>query len=244
MKSGKRKKTSLSRIVSTVVLFGFAAMLLYQFGLFIMVLWFNFQNPSSSAFMRSTLTELRVANPNTSLQHQWVPYDQINNNLKRAVIASEDANFIDHEGVEWGAIRKAWEYNQKQVERGKSKMRGGSTITQQLAKNLFLSGSRSYLRKGQELILTYMIEFVMTKERILELYLNLAQWGTNIFGAQAAAVHYYRTSAKNLSSSQSARLAAMLPNPAYYDEHRNTRYLRSRTATIQKRMRLVEIPGT
>src|SRR5690606_28885948 len=162
--------------------------------------------------------------------------------LKRAVIASEDSNFANHGGVEWEAIRKAWEYNRKQEARGRSKRRGGSTITQQLAKNIFLSSERSYVRKGQELILAYMIELVMSKERILELYLNVAQWGRDVFGAEAAARHYYGTSAARLSQSQAARLAAMLPNPAYYDAHRGTSYLNARTNTIQRRMRLVEIP--
>src|SRR5690606_22843847 len=121
-------------------------------------------------------------------------------------------------------IRKAWEYNRAQSRKGKSKMRGGSTITQQLAKNLFLSDSRSYLRKGQELVLTYMIEAVMSKQRILELYLNVAQWGTDVFGAQAAAHHYYQTDASRLSTRQAAQLAAMLPQPAYYDKNRQTSY--------------------
>jgi monofunctional biosynthetic peptidoglycan transglycosylase len=121
-------------------------------------------------------------------------------------------------------------------------MRGGSTITQQLAKNLFLSQSRSYWRKGQELVLTYMIELVMDKKRILEIYLNIAQWGSNVFGAQAAAQHYYRTSAAKLTQYQAARLATMLPNPVYYDKNRNSSYLNSRSNTIQKRMRLVDIP--
>jgi monofunctional biosynthetic peptidoglycan transglycosylase len=225
-----------------VVLLGVAAMLLYQFGLFVMVVWFNFQNPGSSAFMSATLTELRASDPNARLQQQWVPYSQISNTLKYAVIASEDANFIEHGGVEWEAIRKAWEYNLKQADLGKDRMRGGSTITQQLAKNLFLSNSRSYLRKGQELVLAYMIELVMSKERILELYLNLAQWGTDVFGAEAAARHYYRTSAARLSAYQAAQLASMLPNPDYYDEHRNTSYLRRHTQTIEKRMRQVDVP--
>ncbi len=237
------KKINKIKVAGTALLIGFAALLLYQFGLFVMVLWLNVRNPGGSAFMDATLNELRQSNPKAALQYQWVPYKTISKSLKRAVIASEDANFIDHEGVEWEAIRKAWEYNQRQADRGKSKVRGGSTITQQLAKNLFLSGSRSYWRKGQELVLAYMIEFVMSKQRILELYLNLAQWGEDIFGAQAAARHYYGVSAAALSQYQAAQLAAMLPNPAYYDTHRNTSYLRSRTGTIQKRMRLVEIPG-
>jgi len=158
------------------------------------------------------------------------------------VVASEDSNFTEHDGIEWDAIRKAWEYNQRQEEAGRSKMRGGSTITQQLAKNLFLSSSRSYIRKGQELVLTYMIEHVMTKERILELYLNVAEWGVGVFGAQAAAKHYYNTSAANLSASQSARLAAMLPNPRFYDSHRNSNYLNSRVGVLTRRMQMVDIP--
>jgi monofunctional biosynthetic peptidoglycan transglycosylase len=192
--------------------------------------------------MDHTLAELRLKDPEASIKYQWVPYEKISASLKRAVIASEDSNFANHGGVEWEAIRKAWEYNRKQEARGRSKRRGGSTITQQLAKNIFLSSERSYIRKGQELILAYMIELVMSKERILELYLNVAQWGKDVFGAEAAARHYYGTSAARLSQSQAARLAAMLPNPAYYDAHRGTSYINARTNTIQHRMRLVEIP--
>ena len=194
------------------------------------------------ANLTATLQQLRATDPHASLQHRWVPYAQISTALKRAVIASEDSNFTGHDGVEWGAIRQAWAYNLKQEERGTHRRRGGSTITQQLAKNLFLSGSRSYLRKGQELVLTYMIEHVMPKRRILELYLNVAEWGVGVFGAEAAARHYYKTSAAKLGSSQAARLAAMLPNPRYYDKHRHTSYLNSRTGTLTRRMRMVDIP--
>lgn len=236
------RKSGGHKILRVAFLTGVGALLLYQLGLFIMVVWFNFKNPGSTAFMSATLTELRASNPAATLDQQWVPYKEINTTLKRAVIASEDANFTNHDGVEWDAIRKAWKYNQLQAEEGKSKRRGGSTITQQLAKNLFLSGSRSYLRKGQELVLAYMIEFVMSKERILELYLNVAQWGSQVFGAQAAARHYFHIDARALNRYQSARLAAMLPNPAYYDSHRNTAYLRSRANTIELRMRRVDLP--
>ncbi|TEA79096.1 monofunctional biosynthetic peptidoglycan transglycosylase [Allopusillimonas ginsengisoli] len=237
-----RRRLNKVKVVFAAMLLAIIAVLLYQFGLFVMVLWLSLRNPSSSAFMNHTITELRAKDPKASIKYQWVSYDQISNHLKRAVIASEDSRFTDHDGVEWDAIRKAWEYNRRQAERGKSKMRGGSTITQQLAKNMFLSSSRSYLRKGQELILAYMIELVMSKQRILELYLNVAQWGTNVFGAEAAARHYYGTSASKLSQGQAARLAAMLPNPAYYDKHRSSSYLKSRSSTIQHRMRLVESP--
>lgn len=219
-----------------------ALFLLYQVGLFLLVLWYGFFNPSSTAIMQQTLRELRRDNPEAQLKHEWVPYEQISTHLKRAVVASEDSNFINHSGVEWQDIRRAWEYNRKQAATGGNAMRGGSTISQQLAKNLFLSNSRSYARKGQELIITYMIELTMSKQRILELYLNYAQWGVDVFGAQAAARHYYKGKAANLGSTHAARLASMLPRPAYYDRNGNTSYLQSRTATIQKRMRMVEIP--
>ncbi len=237
-----RRKLNKAKVVGVGLLLALFAVLLYQFGLFVMVLWLSVRNPGSSAFMNATIAQLRITDPEATLHYDWAPYDQISVNLKRAVIASEDANFVEHEGVEWEAIRKAWEYNLRQAEQGKSRIRGGSTITQQLAKNLFLSGSRTYLRKGQELILTYMIEAVMSKQRILELYLNVAQWGKSTFGAQAAAQHYYKSTADKLSAAQAARLAAMLPRPTYYDEHGSTSYLNSRTATILKRMRLVDTP--
>lgn len=242
MGSRRARKTSKTKIASVAILIGLFLVLLYQFGLFVMVIWISFNNPSSSSFMKTTLTELQETNPKAQLEYQWVPYDRISTSLKHAVIASEDSNFIDHDGVEWDAIRKAWKYNLRQEELGKNKMRGGSTITQQLAKNLFLSGSRTYLRKGQELILAYMIEAVMNKERILELYLNLAQWGTNVFGAQAAAQHYFHINASALNNRQAAQLAAMLPNPDYYDHHRETVYLQARTGIIMRRMHQVETP--
>lgn len=237
-----KRRISKLKVAAATLLLALFAFLLYQFGLFVMVVWLCFNDPGSSAFMRATQAELQRQDPNAVIQYEWVPYDRISKNLKRAVVASEDSNFFDHAGVEWEAIQKAWQYNRSQAEEGAGRMRGGSTITQQLAKNLFLSSSRSYLRKGQELLLTYMIESVMSKERILELYLNVAQWGENVFGAQAAAQHYYKTSAAKLGGAQAARLAAMLPNPVFYDKRGNTSYLRSRTATIQARMRLINIP--
>lgn len=233
--------TPLKRI-SVILVVALLLFVLYQFSFLVRVLWFNFYNPSSSAVMRQTLAQLRQDNPSAQLVFEWADYDQISNQLKRAVISSEDANFLEHQGVEWDAIRSAWEYNKKQAAQGSDKRRGGSTLTQQLAKNLFLSSSRSYSRKGQELILSYMIETVMSKQRILELYLNIAQWGQVDFGAQAAAHRYYKTSANNLSASQSARLAAMLPNPIFYEKKGNTAYLQRRTNTILQRMRQVSIP--
>ncbi|WP_033534981.1 monofunctional biosynthetic peptidoglycan transglycosylase [Bordetella trematum] len=237
-----RRPRSWFRLISGLVMALLCLLLIYELIMFGMVVWYAHRDPGSSAIMRQELAQLRETDPDAKLAYTWVPYDRISVSLKRAVVASEDANFTGHDGVEWEAIRRAWEYNQDQQSQGRSRMRGGSTITQQLAKNLFLSGSRSYLRKGQELVLTYMIEHTMTKERILELYLNVAEWGVGVFGAQAAARHYYGVSAAQLSPAQAARLAAMLPNPRYYDKHRNTAYLNSRTNTLLRRMRLVDIP--
>ena len=199
--------------------------------------WVNF-NPSSTSFMRHQLSVLQEKDPNAKLQHQWVPYNRISNNLKRAVIASEDDSFVDHEGVDWEAMQKAYEKNQK---KGKV-VSGGSTITQQLAKNRFLSGERSYVRKGQELIITYMLEFCMSKQRILEIYLNSVEWGVGIFGAEAAAHHYYGTTAAALGPAQAARLAVMLPKPRYFDKNQGSSYLQRRTELIVKRMNNAELP--
>lgn len=199
--------------------------------------WINF-NPSSTSFMRQQLSVLQEKNPDAQLQHKWVPYSRISTHLKRAVIASEDDTFVDHEGVDWEAMQKAYEKNQK---KGKV-VSGGSTITQQLAKNLFLSGQRSYLRKGQELIITYMLEACMSKRRILEIYLNSVEWGVGVFGAEAAAQHYYGISAANLGAAQSARLAVMLPKPRYFDKNQGSGYLQRRTELILKRMTYAEVP--
>lgn len=228
--------------LAIVLLVSLLLVLLYQLSFLIRVIWYNYNPPQSSAVMRQTLSALRKENPEATLNFSWVDYENISPHLKRAVISSEDANFLSHKGVEWDAIRQAWKYNKQQAAEGSERRRGGSTLTQQLAKNLFLSNSRSYSRKIQELILSYMIEHTMSKQRILELYLNVAQWGRYDFGAQAAAERYFKTSAKQLSASQAARLAAMLPNPVFYDKHGNTSYLQRRTNTITQRMRQVSAP--
>jgi len=205
---------------------------------FVQIWWWVDHNPTMTSFMREQQSALREKNPKANIQQQWVPYERISSNLKRAIIASEDANFNDHEGVDWDALEKAYERNQKR----KKVTHGGSTITQQLAKNLFLSGSRSYIRKGQELIITYMLETLMDKQRIFEIYLNVVEFGKGTFGAEAAAKHYYGIPASRLSAPQAAKLAVMLPNPRYYDKHRDTNYLNRRTATILKRMNSAEVP--
>lgn len=236
-----RSPSPIKRVV-IIILITLMLIGLYQFSFLIRVVWYSHYNPSSSAVMRQTLSELRQEDPKATIRYGWVDYDQISNHLKRAVVSSEDANFFEHNGVEWEAIRQAWDYNKQQASQGSDRRRGGSTLTQQLAKNLFLSNKRSYSRKAQELILSLMIEMVMSKQRILELYLNIAQWGAHDFGAQAAAKHYFNTTANKLNTTQSARLAAILPNPIFYDHHGNTAYLQRRTHTISQRMRLITLP--
>ena len=216
----------------------FALLLLYQLWIFAHICWWIKFNPSASAFMESRLEIMQDKNPNAELRHQWVPYAKISNNLKRALIASEDAKFVDHEGFDWGGIQKAYEKNMR---KGKI-VAGGSTISQQLAKNLFLSTKRTPWRKGEEVLITVMLEAVMDKRRIFEIYLNVIEWGNGVFGAEAAARHYYRTNAANLNAEQAARLAAMVPNPRYYDTLREARGLLRNTGIILGRMDDAEIP--
>jgi monofunctional biosynthetic peptidoglycan transglycosylase len=228
----------LWRWVARCLLLLIAAVVVYQFWLFGHVVWWVWFNPSESAFMEERLEVLQERNPKARLRHKWVPYNRISVHLKRALVAAEDAKFLDHDGFDWDAIQKAYEKNLK---KGKV-VAGGSTISQQLAKNLFLSGRRTPWRKAQEALITIMIENVMSKQRIFEIYLNIIEWGNGVFGAEAAARHYYGTSATYLSAEQSARLAAMVPKPRFYDRVRYTPLLERRTAVIRGRMADVQVP--
>ena len=236
--SQKAKPLTMGGFIKRGLVLLFAFILLYQVWIFLHICWWIKFNPSSSAFMEDRLEIIQEKRPDAELKHKWVSYEKISNNLKRAVIASEDAKFLDHEGFDWEGIQKAYEKNLK---KGKI-VAGGSTISQQLAKNLFLSTKRTPWRKAQEAVITLMLENILSKRRILEIYLNVIEWGNGVFGAEAAARHYYKTSAAKLSADQAARLAAMIPNPRFYDKHQYTRYLNRRTATIQARMYLVAVP--
>lgn len=228
--------------------------------------------PQSTTFQRSEAWRLLVETGRITWSQQWVDDSRLSAHLKRAVIASEDATFADHTGVDWDAIEKAWERNQRteaaaerrneqlerqQARRGakapavatqplapraQAKVVGGSTITQQLAKNLFLSGERTVLRKGQEFVLTFALEACLSKRRILEIYLNNVEWGEGLFGAQAAARHYFRTDAAQLGPYPAARLAVMLPAPKRFEKRMGSGYLASRAGTVVARMGDVELP--
>ena len=209
-----------------------------QLSFLVRIWWWRDHNPKTTAFMEASLARLHARKPDVKLKQVWVPYDRISGHLKRAVVAAEDARFAEHEGFDWEAIEKALEKNRK---KGKV-VAGASTISQQLAKNLFLSADRTPWRKGQEALITVMIEQMMDKRRILEIYLNVIEWGEGVFGAEAAARHYYGASAAALGAEASARLAAMVPNPRFYDRNRNTAWLNRKTEMILARMPGAELP--
>ena len=211
---------------------------LWQVWLLAWVLLWSWVNPGETRFMEIRLAELRQKNPQAQLKQQWVAYERISPHLKRAIIAAEDAKFVDHEGFDWEGMQKAIEKNQK---RGRT-VAGGSTISQQLAKNLFLTPIKSYFRKVEEAIITLMLEGLWSKRRIFEVYLNVIEWGNGVFGAEAAARHYYNTSAAQLGPEQAARLAGMVPNPRYYDRNRSAPGLGRKAAIILGRMPGAEVP--
>ncbi|MBK7563665.1 MAG: monofunctional biosynthetic peptidoglycan transglycosylase [Propionivibrio sp.] len=228
----------LSLSIKSLLLGLFGLLLLYQFWLFCWVLWWNWINPDTTRFMAIRLAELQIKDPRAQLKKQWVGYGRISIHLKRAIIVSEDDLFIHHEGFDWGGIQKAMEKNQR---RGKI-VAGGSTISQQLAKNLFLTPSKTPWRKAEEAIITLMIESVWSKQRIFEVYLNVIEWGNGVFGAEAAARHYYGISAAQLGPEQAARLAGMVPSPRFYDRNRNAPGLANKAAIILARMPSAQVP--
>jgi monofunctional biosynthetic peptidoglycan transglycosylase len=202
------------------------------------ILWWRDHPVGETSFMAHRMEELHAKNPNAPRRYQWVPYEKISVNLKRAMIAAEDAKFVDHEGFDWDGIQQALEKNQK---KGRV-VAGGSTITQQLAKNLFLTPSRSYWRKAEEAVITVMLESMLSKRRILEIYLNVIEWGSGVFGAEAAARHYFGGSAAALSPEEAARLAAMAPNPRFYERNQAAPGLNRKIAIILARMPSAELP--
>jgi monofunctional glycosyltransferase len=213
-------------------------------------------NPSSTSFQRSEIWHIAARTGTLPWRQEWVDYARISTHLKRAVIASEDDGFSQHDGIDWTALERAWEKNAKAEQRAAArqaraaqsgavkppKIVGGSTITQQLAKNLFLSGERNLFRKGQELVLTLMLETLLSKQRILEIYLNHVEWGEGVFGAEAAARHYFRKPASQLRANEAARLAVMLPRPKYFEKRRQSGYLSHRANIIMGRMGAAQLP--
>jgi monofunctional biosynthetic peptidoglycan transglycosylase len=266
----KRIAAAVLRLLGLLVISGLALQLYFVARVALMIV----VDPQSTTFQRSEMWRMAAQEQRITWAQEWRPYDQVSGHLKRAVIASEDANFLEHTGVEWDAIEKAWERNlqaQTQADRineqlqqrlaraaeraerrgqplpqqprlREPRLRGGSTITQQLAKNLFLSSERSLARKAQEFVITLMLEALLDKRRILEIYLNNVEWGEGVFGAQAAARYYFGVEAAQLGSFQAARLAVMLPAPKRFEKRPGSPYVLGRAGTLSGRMGAVEVP--
>jgi monofunctional biosynthetic peptidoglycan transglycosylase len=217
----------------SIILFFF-----YQLWILLHIILWTVVNPGESAFMETRLEHLQEKDEKATLRHQWVNYNQISIHIKQAVIAAEDAKFIDHEGFDWEGIEKAYEKNKRR----KKIVAGGSTISQQLAKNLFLSNQRTPWRKAEETIITLMLETILSKQRILEIYLNVIEWGNNVYGIEAASLRYFSSHAKDLNSFQSAKLASMIPNPKYYERHQDASGLIERSGIILSRMNAIQVP--
>lgn len=228
----------IRRFVSRIVLLFLLLFSLWELSILARVWWWKDHNPSSTAFISHREAQRLQAHLPPVQTHPWIPYARISSNLKRAVIAAEDSRFTQHQGFDWEGIQNAFH---KDIRKGRL-VAGGSTITQQLAKNLFLSEHRSIWRKAQEALITIMIENLWSKRRTLEVYLNDIEWGDGLFGCEQAARHYFNSSAQELSPDQAAMLAAMIPNPRYYDHHRGHPKLQSKTSTIMARMHLIAIP--
>jgi len=226
------------RLILRIALVLAALFTAYQLWVAAHVVWWRSHNPRTSAFMEAQLARLQEKDPDAELRHKWVPYKDISVHLKRALIASEDAKFLEHDGFDWEGIQNAWEKNLK---KGRI-VAGGSTISQQLAKNLFLSGRRTPWRKLEEANITVWMELILPKRRIFEIYLNIIEWGDGVFGAEAASRHYYKVSASKLTAEQAAKMAAMVPNPRYFDKNRSDRKLLRKTSIILRRMPFADAP--
>lgn len=220
------------------VLLALCALTAVQFWFLAHIWYWAEHNPESTAFMRARLAILRKDNPRARLEQRWVPYGRISRHLKQAVVAAEDDKFMDHWGFDWEAMQRAHERNVREGEI----VAGASTITQQLAKNLFLPSSRVWWRKAQEAVITVMLEALLTKRRILELYLNVVEWGEGVYGAESAARHHFGVTAAALSPAQAAQLAVMLPSPRSYTPAVETSYLQRQSAVVLERMNYARTP--
>lgn len=247
----------LMRTLFLVLLGIFVGTIAYEGIMFVRVLFLRTNNPSSTSMINTRIDEAKAKGQQPRREQIWVPLEKISPNLQRAVLAGEDSNFLTHRGFDYEAIQKAWEQAQRESAReAKTEgedddwlpslpefKRGGSTVSQQLAKNLYLSSQRSLLRKGQEAALTIMIERTLSKRRILEIYLNVIEWGDGIYGAEAASQHYFHKSASALSTNEAAFLSAMIPNPrTVFNPQVNPRRVARRQRIILRGMPYIKLP--
>lgn len=216
------------------------------------------QNPATTSLIEARNREARRNGIEPKRVQIWVPLDRISPNLQRAVLAGEDSNFSTHHGFDYSTIQRAWEQAQKDAEKEAQRegendswlpnlpdfKRGGSTISQQLAKNLYLSSERSFMRKGQEAIITYFMERNLSKRRILEIYLNVIEWGDGVYGAEAASHYYFHKPAANLNAREAAFLSAMIPNPrTVFNPQVNPKRVARRQRIIMRLMPGVRMPA-
>jgi monofunctional glycosyltransferase len=247
----------LFRIFFLVVLGAVVGAIAYEAIMLVLVVRLRNGNPASTSLIDTRIKEAEAKGQQPHREQVWVPLDKISSNLQRAVLAGEDTNFMTHHGFDYEAIQKAFEQAQREsAKQAKAEgedddwlpnlpefKRGGSTISQQLAKNLYLSSQRSFLRKGQEAALTIMLERTLTKRRILEIYLNVIEWGDGIYGAEAAAQHYFHKPASALSANEAAFLSAMIPNPrTVFNPQVNPRRVARRQRIILRGMPYVKLP--
>lgn len=246
--------TILRQLVRLLLLLAIALLALQAYFLARVTLM-SWLDPLSTTFQRTQAVRILQRDGRLAWNQGWMPLREMGPSLPRAVIASEDAGFTEHRGLEWDAIEKARQRNERQEARARAKpsgsasgdrraerLVGGSTITQQLAKNLFLSGERTYWRKGQEALIAWSLEALLSKHRILEIYLNSVEWGEGVYGARAAAEHYFGRAPDELQPLQAARLAVMLPAPRRFERLPQSPYLNSRAETIAARMPAVVLP--
>lgn len=191
----------------------------------------NFTNPEITSMMKYRMKEAKINSRRYYLRQRWIDYNKISRSLIKAVVLAEDEKFWDHHGFDWEGIKYALEYDIKK----RKIARGGSTITQQLAKNLYLKPKRSFLRKLHEAILAAELELLLSKERILEIYLNVVEWGNGIFGCEIASQYYFNKSCSNLNDDEALRLAAVLPNPIRYSPVRYSRFLEKRLEVLREK---------
>jgi monofunctional biosynthetic peptidoglycan transglycosylase len=247
-----------TKVLFVILIGAIAVWFLYEFITFPSISKLRNENPATTSMIEYRIAETQSEGKTPRKNMIWQPIGQISPNLQRAVLAGEDARFFEHNGFDWEAIEKAWDEAVKEGEKEAKEegdynpddwippmpkfKRGASTITQQLAKNLYLSEDRNFLRKGREAAITYFLERELSKKRILEIYLNVIEWGDGIYGAEAASRFHFKKSASNLSAAEAAYLSAMIPSPLnVFNPKKNGKRVRRRQRVIQKNMRYIKL---
>ena len=247
-----------TKVLFLILLGSVAVWLAYEFLTFPSISKLRTENPTTTSMIEHRISEAAAEGKEPKKYHVWMPIEQISPNLQRAVLAGEDARYFEHDGFDWDAINKAWEEAKREAEKeAKAEgeydenawippmpqfKRGASTVTQQLAKNLYLSEERSFLRKGREALITYFLEKELSKKRILEIYLNVIEWGDGVYGAEAASRFYFNKSASNLTPAEAAYLSAMIPSPLnVFNPKKNPKRVQRRQRIIQRGMNHVKL---